>query len=491
MVACSRQKMLQLSVNIVCSPAAQNSCRVKFLWFTLVKKSERRKILSDKLPLLLDKMASVSGSEEYKDLKKKVMEQKKHGKEVSPGDMYKLAALMARWAVTDRLPICLLCRKLDSKPEGLGHVIPHSVLKEAGQTKFFDHVRGAEGGVSNFGYYAFCKGCEQVFQKGEVYFNPEFFKPFLADVDGKIEKTVKKNGFPWLYHCLISIIWRGLCFTPKNSEHIAALEYLRKYLLNWETDLGEIDKRVKLFLFAPNCEIDKKLKDNEVNRRFFYKMFAGNIFIHKDPKVLPVWLFCGPLHVNMVYMGCDFTAVFGVKGLEDSLLTTKTSEFIIEDKKTRIFPAEYYEPLLDFGTFILSATFRLPSSGTEASSTSPVLQGSYLHLLPKDISYEREHNIFQFSNDRFIVKADAYHREAFTITEVERKGNKEKIVFVAIANALASGGEIAMGLNVNTDGTVQYMKDVKIPQNVVNVDLSVPPFKEIIEELLEDLNLVG
>ena len=489
MVACSRQKMLQLSVNIVCSPVAQNSCRVKFLWFTLVKKSERRKILSDKLPLLLDKMASVSGSEEYKDLKKKVMEQKKHGKEVSPGDMYKLAALMARWAVTDRLPICLLCKKLDSKPEGLGHIIPHSVLKEAGRKKFFDHVRGAEGGVSNFGYYAFCKVCEKVFQQGEDYFNPEFFRPFLANVDGKIEQNVINGSFPWLYHCLISIIWRGLCFAPKNSELIEELEYLRKYLLNWETDPGEIDTRVKLFLFAPNCEIDTKLKENEVNRRFFYKMFAGNIFSLPPgyPNVTPMWLFCGPLHVYMLYKRCDWNdTVF-----EDCcLLTTKTSKFTIEEKKTRVFPAGYYEPLVDFGTFILSATSRLPSSGTEASSTSPVLRGAYLHLLPKDISYEEEQNIFQFSKDRF-KEIRVHHQELFTITEVERRGNKEKIVFVAIANALACGGEVAMGLNVNSDGTVEYMKGIKIPQNVVNVDLSVPPFKEVIEELLQDLNLVG
>lgn len=485
MVACSRQKMLQLSVNIVFSPVAQNSCRVKFLWFTLVKKSERRKILSDKLPLLLDKMASVSGSEEYKDLKKKVKEQKKHGKEVSPGDMYKLAALMARWAVTDRLPICLLCRKLDSKPEGLGHIFPHSVLKEAGQKKFFDHVRGAEGGVSNFGYYAFCKVCEKVFQQGEDDFNPEFFRPFLANVDGKIEKNVINGSFPWLYHCLISIIWRGLCFAPKNSKHIEALEYLRKYLLNWETDPGEIDTRVKLFLFAPNCEIDNKLKDNEVNRRFFYNMFAGNIFSLPPgyPNVTPVWLFCGPLHVCMLYKRCDWSDnVF-----KDGLLTTKTSKFTIEDKKTRVFPAEYYKALVDFGTYILSATPRLPSFGTEANSTSPVLQGGYLHLLPKDIvSYDEEKNVFQFSKDRF-EEIRVHRQEAFTITEVERRGNKEKIVFVAIANALASGGEVAMGLNVNSDGTVEYMKGVKIP----HVDLSVPPFKEIIEELLMDLNLVG
>ena len=490
MVACSRQKMLQLSVNIVCFPVAQNTCRVKFLCFKLVKKSERRKILSNKLPLLLDKMASASGSEEYKDLKKKVMEQKKHGKEVSPDDMYKLASLMARWAVTDRLPICLLCRKLDRKPKGLGHIIPHSVLKEAGRQKFFDHVRGAEGGVSNFGYYAFCKDCEKVFQQGEDYFNPEFFQPFLANVDGKIEKNVKNDSqFPWLYYCLISIIWRMLCFIPENSKYITALEYLRNYLLNWETDPGEIDTRVKLFLFAPNCKIDEKLKDNEVNRRFFYKMFAGNIFSVPVgyPNVTPLWLFCGPLHVYMLYKGCDWSDnVF-----KDGLLTTKTSKFTIEDKKTRVFPAEYYKALVDFGTFILSATSRLPSSGTEASSTSPVFQGAYLHLLPKDLSYEREHNVFQFINDGFIVNGDAYHREAFTITEVERKGNKEKIVFVAIPNVLASGGEVAMGLKVNTDGTVEYMQGVRIPPNVVNVDLSVPPFKEIIEELLKDLNLVG
>ena len=121
----------------MCSPVTQNSCRDKFglhdgLWFKVVKKSERGKILSNKLPLLLDKMAAASGSEEYENLKKKVTDQKNDGKEVSPGDMYKLAALLARWRIKDRLPICLLCRKLDSKPEGLGHIIPHSVLKEAG-----------------------------------------------------------------------------------------------------------------------------------------------------------------------------------------------------------------------------------------------------------------------------------------------------------------------------------------------------------------------
>ena len=489
MVACSRQKMLQLSVNIVCFPVAQNTCRVKFLWFKLVKKSERRKILNNKLPLLLDKMASASGSEEYKDLKKKVMEQKKHGKEVSPGDMYKLASLMARWAATDRLPICLLCRKLGSKPEGLGHIIPHSVLKEAGREKFFDHVRGAERGVSNFGYYAFCKVCEKVFQQGEV-------RPFLANVDGKFQKNVKNDGFPWLYHCLISIIWRLLCFTPENSKYIEALEYLRIYLLNWEADPGEIDKRVKLCLFAPNCDIDEMLKGNEVNRRFFYQFFAGTIFsLPPDfPKVLPVWFFCGPLHVNMLYGSVEILKAVcsSTKGLEDSFLTTKTNQFTIEDKKTRIFPAVYYESVVRFGTSIASAITRLPSAGKKADNTSPVLKPDYFHLLPKDVSYDSKLNNFHFSKDRF-EKKGCHHRDAFSITEVKRKGNNEKIVFVAIRGGLKNGGEFAMGLNVNSDGTVEYMKGVNIPPKnaVIGVDLSVPPFKDEVEELLKVFNVVG
>ena len=486
----------------MCSPVAQNSCRDKFglhesLWFKVVKKSERRKILSDELPLLLDKMATASGSEEYKKLKQKVIEQKRRREEVSPDDMYKLAALLARWAVRERLPICLLCRKLDSKPEGLGHVIPHSILKEAGRHEFFDHVRGAEGGVSNFGYYAFCKVCEQVFQRGEDYFNPEFFKPFLANVDGKIEKNVKTDRFPWLYHCLISIIWRLLCFIPyENSTciRIQALEYLRNYLLNWEKETGKIDARVKLFLFAPNCEIDEMLKGNEVNRRFFYELFTGAIFQSPPdlPKFLPVWFFCGPLHVCMLYGSVEtVTAVCSsIKGLEDTLLTTKTNKFTIEDKKTRIFPTHYYEPVVDFGTANVSATTRLPSAGKKANNTSPVLQAACFHLLPKDVSYDRKRNIFCFSEDRFEKKGD-HRRGAFCITEVKRKGNNEKIVFVAILGGLTNGGECAMGLNVNSDGTVEYMKGVKIPPNVVGVDLSVPPFKDAVEKLLQDFKVVG
>lgn len=440
-------------------------------------------------------MASTCDSEKYKKLKEKVEWQKKRREEVSPGDMYELAQLMARWAVNDRLPICLLCRKLDSKPKTLGHIIPHSVLKEAGRDKAFDHIRGAEMPVSKMGYYAFCEGCEKVFQQGEVYFNKEFFGPFLANVDGKTEVNVTNDSFPWLYYCLISIIWRLLCFVPHENSRcisIQALEYLRNYLLNWEKETGEIDARVKLLLFAPSCQVDEMLKDNEVNRRCFYQMFTGRISQPPpdSPNVLPVWLFCGPLHVNMVYLGCGSTFECSVEGFEDSVLTTKTNKFTIEDKKTRIFPAEYYELVVDFGTSILSATSRLPSAGKKIDNTSPVMKADYFHLLPRDVSYDRKRNIFHFSKDWF-EKKGCHHRGAFSITEVKRKGNNEKIVFVAIRGGLKNGGEYAMGLNVNTDGTVQYMKGVNIPPNVVGVDLSDPPFKDKVEKLLQDFNVVG
>ena len=261
-------------------------------------------------------------------------------------------------------------------------------------------------------------------------------------------------------------------------------------MLNWETEPEEIDARVKLFLFAPNCKIQEMMKaeNQEIYEGFFYNMFSGTIFCSEDPNLLTVWVFCGPLHVTMLYKGVNWSC----DSFKDSLLTTETSKFTIKDKNTRIFPDCFYTTIVQFGKSRLSDFFRSLSAGKEANSTSETLvfQVTHLHLLPKDISYNRDQNKFDFSEDRF-EKKGVYVRGAFTITEVERKGNKEKIVFVVIPNGLASGGEIAMGLKVNTDGTVEYMQDVKIPKNVVNADLSVPPFKEIIEELLKDSNLVG
>lgn len=439
-------------------------------------------------------MASASGNEEYEKMRKKVIEQRRSREEVSPGDMYRLAVLMARWATNHRLPICLLCRELDKQPKTLGHTIPHSVLKAAGRETFFDHFRGVEGGVSNCGYYAFCKGCEEVFQQGEVYFNSEFFKPFFANVDAKIEKNVTLNdSFPWLYYCLISIIWRSLCFVPANSNCIEVLEYCRSYLLNWRT--LKIDERVKLFLFAPNHEIDRLLGGNQVYEHFFYHSFSftilGSSYFPSDPKFLPFWLFCGPLHILMLYSEHNFSCMESNECFQEweakSLLTSKTKKITIEDKKSRIFPVVYYDQVIESGLYNMTYTTRLPSAAKNSNSESPILEGKFLHLLPKDTSYNRVNKSFDFSTDMFEKKDDRLFGEV-RITKVARKGNNEKIVFVAFPSGLTNGGEVALGLRVKADYTVEYMKGVFLPKNT-NLDLSKPPFKELIERILVHLQL--
>lgn len=54
--------------------------------------------------------------------------------------------------------------------------------------------------------------------------------------------------------------------------------------------------------------------------------------------------------------------------------------------------------------------------------------------------------------------------------------------------AFAMGGVVAVGLKFNDDGTVSYMKGLNIPKNV-SKDLTTPPFKQDIEELIKELKL--
>ena len=52
--------------------------------------------------------------------------------------------------------------------------------------------------------------------EGEVNLNPQLFQPFHEKQNDSIEVDVCDNdgNRPWLYFCLISIIWRCLCFVP-------------------------------------------------------------------------------------------------------------------------------------------------------------------------------------------------------------------------------------------------------------------------------------
>ena len=449
--------------------------------------------------------APLSDFEEYEHLKKKVIEQKKLPGEVSPADLYKLAVLMSRWAATDRLPMCLLCRQSDKKLKK-GHIIPHSVLKTLEKNgerryRYMDVFRGAEfKGASSCAFFVFCGDCEEIFQQGEGFFNDRFFKPLCGNVGGQHEilvtETRSETSFSWLYFCLISIIWRSLCFHPSikyNETCIKVLEYLRSYLLDWKN--VEIDSRVKLFLFAPNCEVDKKLEaGSEVNKVFFYgwNYFVINfIKIVGNPNFLSGSLFLGPLHVLMLYSEDNFACMEGFepfeKWKENSLLTPETNEFTIADKEGRVFPVILYDKIIEHGT-LGASTFasRLPSADQNYNNL-PVVHVAFAHYLPKDISYDRKSDRFTFNTNMFVAKNQRELK--MKVVQAEWMANKEQSLFVSVIQDVVNGiDEIAMGLYVNTDGAVEFMKGVNVSSIVWTPN--DPPFKNTIEGLLVDLPTV-
>lgn len=448
--------------------------------------------------------APLSDYEEYEQLREKVMELKKLSEEVSPADLYKLAVLMSRWAATAELPLCLLCRRSNKKLKK-GHIFPKSVLETLekkvkregkGGTIYMDSFRGAEiKGASNCAYRVFCGDCEQVFQQGEVHFNKDFFAPLCENVGGQHEISVKvtreESSFPWLYFCLISIIWRSLCFVPNIKDDktcIEVLEYLRSYLLDWKN--VNTARRVALFLFVPNCEVDKKLEaGNEISKWWFYDwvFFTKEIIKSKDKtsNFLSGWLFLGPLHVVMLYRD-DISALvegydFFREWKETSSLTPETSRITIADKEGRFFPVVFCDTIIQLATLAASSKTRLPLADQTCTNDSPVLRAAFQHWLPKDISYDRSRRGFSF-NDLFVEK---WAKELkMKIVKAERKGNKEEILFVVVQDVVNGEGELAMGLHVNADGTVEFMKGVNVPKR------SNPPFKNTIEGFLKDLPAV-
>lgn len=451
--------------------------------------------------------APPSDYEEYEQLRTKVIALKQLSEEVSPADLYKLAVLMSRWAVTAKLPLCLLCRRSNKKLEK-GHIYPKSVLKTLERKAkrernariiYMDDSRGAEiKGASNCAYHVFCCDCEQVFQQGEVYFNQYFFAPLCEKVGDQHEILVKvpreESSFPWLYFCLISMIWRALCFNPRikdNKTCIEVLEYLRSYLLDWKN--VNIDGRVALFLFVPNCEVDEKLvAGSKINDWWFYNwlFFTTEIIKNheKTSNFLSGWLILGPLHVVILYRD-DISALVEGNDLfkgwkESSSLTPETNTITIPDKEGRFFPVVFGDEIIQLGTQAASLKTRLPLADQTCTNDSPVLFAAFQHWLPKDISYDRDRGGFSF-NAFFEEKWEKELK--MKIVKAERKANKEEILFVVVQDVVNSKGELAMGLNVNADGTVEFMKGVNVPKRSFNWNSNDPPFKNTIQGFLKDL----
>ena len=439
-------------------------------------------------------MATSHDSKDYKELKESVIDQKKTGK-LKPSDLYKLASLLARWKTTDKLPVCLLCRDLSKQPSQLGHIFPHSVLKEAGHDKFFDFIRGTEAGISRMGYHFFCPDCENIFKQGEDSFNPLFFKELLKNPEKEIvvkaTQDLKGKNFPWLYYTLISIVWRSLCVIPECVNFIEVLECLREYLLNWEASKETVDTKVRLYLFAPNSKINEKLSADSEAYRYFYDMFHAyfNRIISRDQtESINAYMgrvFCEPLHVYMTYSEKNLA----LDKWEGSMLTTGRVSFTIKDQDNRFFPVDQYDGIVEWGSKLLSSTTRLPSADKDSTSSSFKVQASELMVLPKDVSYDETNDEFALSSEIYKERSKMDVRQySKTLTFVKAKRGNEKILFVAVKNSLCNGGVVAVGLKFNDDGTVSYMKGVHIPTNLTEY-LTTPPFKQGIEEVIEELYL--
>ena len=246
-------------------------------------------------------------SEEYDEQKGKVLSQLEN-KQLQPVDLYYLASLLAAWRTNDTLPVCLLCQTAEATKNkfGLGHIIPHSVLRNLPSNCFTELNQGKESGISNMGYRAFCRECEEIFSSlGELHFNPKFFAPFYEKQDNMIKVDVHdKDGNPWMYFFLVSVVWRCLCFIPLCKYYIQVLEYLRNFLLIYPTGEHDIESKITFYIFAPNSAIESKCKkENILYMRYFNEFCTAKFDCHdpENPDLMAAWVLMGPVHILMIY----------------------------------------------------------------------------------------------------------------------------------------------------------------------------------------------
>ena len=457
--------------------------------------------------------SGVSTNDEYQNQRDKVILQFKNN-QLEAVDLYTLASLLASWKSNASLPVCLLCQK--EKPGkngfGLGHLIPHSILKESALKSFVHLSQGKESGLSNMGYRAFCSGCEQRFSgQGEVNFNPKLFEPFHENQNDPIEVNVCDNdGNPWLYFCLISIVWRCLCFVPSCQIYIEMLEYLRSFLLNYpnlDPQCRDIDSKVKFYVFAPNSELESECKgDNEAYKRYFDQLYTAR-FECDDPGIVmfaAAWVYMGPIHILMTW--CKVNGGRGrpfdisredLDEAEEELCVFKRTDktICIKNKQKRFFPMSVYPDIVKWGNGVISKTLRIPSKDN-VTLEPLVIQATNLPLLPKAVQYVT--GCFKLP-DQF-KKTFCYTEEYFTIVGA-RRGEREQIVFVCFQEAIKHSspdgkpvhGPLAMALNVDDNGKLSYLKDVNIPskEKCNGQDLNQIPYKVHIEAIIDALKKDG
>ena len=452
---------------------------------------------------------AVRTSEEYKTKKEEVEFQWKNGK-VEAKDLYNLASLMAKWKPNDTLPVCLLCRAEAPKERfGLGHLIPHSILRQSKLGTFVDVSNGRESGVSRMGYRAFCSKCENRFSKhGEKNLNPNFFKKFHDQQDNELKVDFGDND-KWLYFSIVSIVWRCLCFIPSCEGYSEVLEDLRKFLLEYPNHDDDIDSRVQIYLFATNNELELKWKaDNEAYERFFQEMYTAGFGCDDldNAALMVAWVFMGPIHILTTY-----SSTVGV-GWPPSMteedpnkvdccrLRCADKTISVKKKQERFFPLSMYEEIVSFGKKTISQTLRIKM---RENLTTFSMQSPDAMLLPNGALYENgTFSIPGQFTEKFrvflLLLADQLPRriEILIVGACIRGGN-ERVIFIAVENVVkyrengeTKYGPLAMTLKVNDNGKVSYLKGVHIPSKdkCGGYDFTEKiPFKEVIEFLIDKL----
>ncbi len=345
------------------------------------------------------------------------------------------------------------------------------------------------------GYRAFCGECEDRFSKnGEAYLNELFFKPFYEKQEEEITRCIlNKDGQPWLYFSILSIVWRCLCFVPDCTRFVNILEYLRSFILDYpnQTNQSDIDSKVTLYVFAPNCELENKLDNsNETYKRFFYGMYTGVVLGYLDQDSVLVWVFMGPIHILMKYGNVSNDLDLDEKA-QACVIRSTTSEFTIPKKNDRFFPMAMYDRIISLGRDILSQTIRIrPSTKAVEISTLPPVMATNLLLLPASVSYiSGEFCIPHFYKLKFrFIENDS-------VKIAGALQGKDKVIFVAFDKAVEYSedgnmkyGPLALALKVDINGNdinVSYQKGVKIPpKEKCGQDLTNIPDKKTIEELI-------
>ena len=412
-----------------------------------------------------------------------------------------LASFLAKWESNKSLPVCLLCQRAQAPEKGfpLGHLIPHSILRQSKLSMFADVCNGKESGIARMGYRAFCSVCEDVFCKyGERHLNPKFFKKFHDQQDNELTVDFGENG-NWLYFAIISIVWRCLCFMPYCKSFSEILEDLRKFLDINSDYHDDIDSRVRIYLFAPNNELESKLKaGNEAYTNFFQEMYTvGFCDVDSDNgSHMYVWVFMGPIHILMTYSSTDgipWPPMITKEDLDNAeccrlKYTDKT--FCVKKKQERFFPLSMYEPIITFGRNAISQTIRIKKK----EEKSFVIGATQVMLLPKYVKYENGN----FSiPEHFTAKFFCFLQLSNTsiLGACSRRKN-ERVIFIALENVVidrendeTKNGPLAMALKVNDGGKVSYLDGVHVPSKdeCDGYDFSEIPFKDFIEKTIEEL----